>query len=80
MTNDESNLNKNVSTKEIENKRKEMVHKLLNAVSKLFKFSVCKEGHPKSPRIKVGENDVDNLNNCFYFNVLLNISLYIQNT
>ena len=68
VTNNESNLNETTLTQEIENKRKEMVHDLLNTASKLFKFSLCDKGHPNSPRSIVDENnDVDKLKQLFCF-------------
>jgi len=68
VTNDESNSNEATCTQEIENKRKEMIHDLLNTASKLFKFSLGDEGHPNSPRSIVDENnDVDKLKQLFRF-------------
>ena len=68
VTNNESNLNETTCTQDIENKRKEMTHDLLNTASKLFKFSVCDEGHPNSPRSIVDENNyVDKLKQLFCF-------------
>ena len=81
VTNDKSNLNETTLTQEIENKRKEMVHDLLNTAPKLFKFSLCDKGHPNSPRSIVVDknNNVDKLKHFFVFNDLLNIASYIQN-
>ena len=68
VTNNKSNLNETTLPQEIEKKRKEMVHDLLNTASKLFKFSLCDKGHPNSPRSILGENnDVDNLKQLFCF-------------
>ena len=62
VTNDKSNSNKTACIQEIENKRKEMIHNLLNTESKLFNFSLGDEGHLNSPRSIVDENnDVDKL-------------------
>ena len=68
LTNDKPNLNETTLTQEIENKRKEIVHDLLNTASKLLKFSLCDKGHPNSPRSIVDENnDVDKLKQLFCF-------------
>ena len=80
VTNEESNLNETTLTQEIENKRKEMVHNLLNTASKLFKFSLCDKAHPNSPRSILDENnDVDNLKQLFCFQCFVEYCLVHTN-
>ena len=76
VTNNKSNLNETTCTQEIENKRKEIVHDLLNTASRLFKFSLGEEGHPNSPRSIVDEkNDVDKLKQLFCFQCFVDYCL-----
>ena len=80
VTNDESNSNETACIQEIENKRKEMVHDLLNTASKSFKFSVCNERHPNSPRSIVDENnDIDKLKQLFCFQFFVEYCLVHKN-